>query len=86
MNLKEACKIITSECYILNTNNLDRTILINQALDTVLSEVNKPKLKWKELPAEDYLLGKRYMCPKCLTRQTYGKTPFCSKCGQPMEV
>ena len=41
MTLAEAKKIIKSECYIADLLNLDRTQMVNTALDTVIEAAEK---------------------------------------------
>lgn len=41
MTLKHAIEILKSECYVVNFLNLDRSTMINTALDTVISAVQQ---------------------------------------------
>lgn len=36
MTVREAIRVLKSECYVFNPLNFDRTTLINTALDTVI--------------------------------------------------
>lgn len=44
MTLEEAKKIIKSECYIADLLNLDRTKMVNTALDTVIEAAEQTQL------------------------------------------
>lgn len=41
MKLEEAKKIVKSECYAHNLLNLDRTLMINEALDTIIEKAER---------------------------------------------
>ena len=41
MKLEEAKKIVKSECYAHNLLNLDRTLMINEALDTIIEHAER---------------------------------------------
>ncbi len=47
MTLEKAKKIIKSECYIADLLNLDRTRMVNTALDTVIEAASEEK---EEMP------------------------------------
>lgn len=75
MTVKNAIEVLKSECYVFNPLNLDRTTLINTALDTVIKtleqkdEVLDKLLKIlveseSDIPC-DYLNGSNYCCETC---------------------
>ena len=41
MTIKKAIEVLKSECYVFNPLNLDRTTLINTALDTVIKTLEQ---------------------------------------------
>ncbi len=41
MNFDDAKKIVKSECYAHNLLNLDRTLMINEALDTIIEHAER---------------------------------------------
>lgn len=43
MNIDELISIIKNECYISDLTDLDRTIMVNTALDQVISILNEHK-------------------------------------------
>lgn len=55
MNTDELISIIKKECYISNLTDLDKTIMVNTALDQVISILNEQKLDEKY---EDILMVK----------------------------
>jgi hypothetical protein len=56
MTLEEAKKIIKSECYIADLLNLDRTRMVNTALDTVIEVAEQTRwIPVTERLPEDYI-------------------------------
>lgn len=49
MTIEEAIKIIKSECYVFNPLNLDRTQMVNTALDMAIRSLEA----WKKDLEED---------------------------------
>lgn len=78
MTLEKAKKIIKSECYIADLLNLDRTRMVNTALDTVIEAAEQTR--WipvsERLPSEEeqkkwineHLGGIGYLYPCLVTR------------------
>lgn len=58
MTLAEAKKIIKSECYIADLLNLDRTQMVNTALDTVIEAAEETR--W--IPASERLPENAFGC------------------------
>lgn len=49
MTFDEAKKIVRSECYAHNLLNLDRTLMINEALDTIIEHAERQSYEdWLE--------------------------------------
>lgn len=93
MTLDEAKKIIKSECYIADLLNLDRTQMVNTALDTVIEAAeHEKKGTWikvvaetgKDCYGEDYEIW-YHKCSECGARQlAFGTQHYCQKCGAKM--
>ena len=64
MTKKEAIKIIKSECYVFNPFNLDRTTMVNTALDLAIKALEQePKKCHNENP--DYAECDQFVCSNC---------------------
>ena len=81
MTLEEAKKIIKSECYIADLLNLDRTQMVNTALDTVIEAAEeKPRTgRW----IFDEILYKHYYCSECKSMGV-DYWDYCPNCGADM--
>ena len=89
MTNTEAIKIIESECYIANLLNLDRTRMVNTALDMAVKSLSGLKTgKWIHW-IDDY---KDYCTCSCCAYGEEGEvllskvTPYCPYCGSRNEV
>lgn len=62
MSTDELISIIKNECYISDLTDLDRTIMVNTALDQVISILNKQKLdeKYEDIPITKHSDGCEY--------------------------
>lgn len=62
MNTDELISIIKKECYISDLTDLDRTIMVNTALDQVISILNERKLdeKYEDIPMAKHPDGCEY--------------------------
>ena len=67
MTREKAIEVIKSECYVFNPLNLDRTTLINTALDVAIESLKQPydQVKWErdlaisQLEELGYSLGEK---------------------------
>lgn len=62
MNTDELISIIKKECYISDLTDLDRTIMVNTALDQVISILNERKVdeKYEDIPITKHPDGCEY--------------------------
>lgn len=89
MTIAEAKKIIKSECYIADLLNLDRTQMVNTALDTVI-EAARDKGKWIIL---DECANEGVYCSECHKKvfklefsptMKWRNFKYCPNCGARM--
>jgi hypothetical protein len=67
MTVEKAIDVLKSECYVFNPLNLDRTTLINTALDTVIEALEKKEKK---------------SCEGCLYENTADFAEECRYCNR----
>lgn len=94
MTNKEAIKIIKAECYVFNPLNLDRTQIVNTALDRACKALEQePKTgHWEWVQYDKPSIG-NWHCSECgrmvflLRSQKLGENPlydYCPWCGTRM--
>lgn len=82
MTDKQAIDVIKSECYVFNPLNMDRTTMINTALDRAMDALKNPTGEWI---AEQYLMEgdsrRTFRCSNCkcgiVEVFTYPNCPYC---------
>lgn len=81
MTNEEAVKVIKSECYVANLLNLDRTRMINTALDKAVEALEGSRLKgeWRTC----YSPGSTVRCSNCW-KSFRTEWDFCPNCGADM--
>lgn len=97
MTNEEAIKIIKAECYVFNPLNLDRTQMVNTALDTVCKALKQePKTgHWsRKTKVDAYDIagvktwGIKCQCDKCdfttIVVEDFGYYKYCPNCGARM--
>ena len=97
MTNEEAIAIIKSECYVMNLLNLDRTQIINQALDMSIKALEQqPKSgRWsRKTKVDTYDIegvktwGIKCQCDRCdfttIVVEDFGYYKYCPNCGADM--
>jgi hypothetical protein len=85
MTNEEAIKIIKSECYIANLLNLDRTRMVNTALDLAIKALEQqPKIgHW--ITTRTFMHDGEFYCDKCKCDSPNNeKWDYCPNCGAKM--
>lgn len=93
MTDENAIEVIKSECYVFNPLDLDRTVLINQALDRAVDVLKRRAGKWIIVEEDaEWFEGKKGTIIQCEDCKFIHTIPhgskiynFCPKCGRQME-
>lgn len=85
MTDEKAIEVIKAECYVFNPLDLDRTVMINQALDRAVDALKRngrTKGKWITKAG---IHGVAY-CSRCDYELHINDCKYCPNCGAKMEV